>query len=163
MIELRYIGRKDWAVDPVGGSCVIWNGNGDVQPVPLKAARKILKHPDEWELANPEEAARLEVNTTHVTTDETGALTEVDDADLKKPLEKMTRAELKVYAKLTFDRDIPATMPKSNMIDTIEEFERDLNRVNTMTPDLDETPKIDAPEAPPVVEAPFVDPTISAQ
>lgn len=163
MIELRYIGRKPWAVDPVGGSSAIWNGNGDVQPVPLKSARKILKHPDEWELANPDDAHRLEVNTTHVTLDEEGKLTEVDDADLKKPLEKMTRAELKVYAKITFDRDIPATMAKSNMIDTIEEFEKDLNRVNTMTPDLDETPKIDAPAAAPVADSPAADPTITAQ
>ncbi len=164
MIELRYIGRKAWAVDPVGHSGVSWEGPGDVQPVPLSAARKILNHPDEWELANPEDASRLEVNTSHQTTDEHGKVVEVDDADLQRPIEKMSRAELKVYAKLKYGRDIPANMARAQMIDQIEEFEKMVNPVNTLLPELDETPKVDAPAQPPApVETPPVDPTIAPQ
>jgi hypothetical protein len=142
MIELRYIGRKAWAIDPVGGTGTVWDGNGDVQAVTVGAARKILKHPDEWELANPDDASRLEVNTLHHTIDEDGKPTEVDDADLAKPVERMTRAELKVFAKLKFGRDIPATMSRAHMIDQIEEFEKTVNPVNALLPDLDETPQV---------------------
>ena len=148
MIELRYIGRKAWAVDPVAGTPTVWDGPGDIQGVSVGAARKILRHPDEWELANPEDASRLEVNTSHTTTDEEGHLVEVDDADLKKPVDKMSRAELKVYAKTKFGRDVSASTSRAHLIDQIEEFEKTLNPVNSMLPDLDETPK--APEAPTV-------------
>lgn len=141
MIELRYIGRKAWAVDPVAGSGTIWNGPDDVQQVTVSVARKILKHPDEWQLANDGDAHLLEVSTLHSTTDEEGYLVEVDDADLKKPLEKMSRAEMKVFAKLKFGRDLDPTQPRAHMINAIEEFELTLNTVNTLLPSLDETPK----------------------
>jgi hypothetical protein len=136
MIDIRYIGRKAWAIDSVGQSGIVWDGQGDVKPVPVGAARKILKHPDEWELANPDDASRLHVNTAHHATDEEGKLVEVDDADLKKPIEKMSRVELKVYAKLKFGKDIDARSARAHLIDQVEEFERTANPVNTMAPEF---------------------------
>lgn len=132
MIEIRYIGRKAWAVDPVAGSGVVWDGHDDVQPMTISQARKILKHPDEWELANAEDASRLEVQTLHQTLDEHGKTTEVDEQDLAKPVDKMTRSELKVHAKLKYGRDIPATMSRAHMLDAIEEFEKTVNPINSM-------------------------------
>ncbi|RQS39773.1 hypothetical protein [Burkholderia sp. Bp8990] len=155
MIDIRYIGRKEWAIDPVAGSGVVWEGSGDVQEMTVTQARKILKHPDEWELANPDDAGRLEVQTVHQTLDEDGKPTEVDEKDLEKPIERMTRSELKVYAKLKYGRDIPANMSRAHMIDQVEEFEKTLNPVNTLVPTLDETPVV-ADAAP--AEAPAVEP-----
>lgn len=168
MIELRYIGRKAWAIDPVGGSGVIWDGKGDVQGVSVNAARKILKHPDEWELANPEDASRLEVNTAHQTVDEDGKNVEIDDADLKKPFEKMSKAELKVYAKLRFGRDLSMSASRATLADQVEEFEKTLNTVNQAVPQSElagATPGADTPAEPaaaPVAD-PVVDPTIAPQ
>lgn len=55
-VYLKYVGRKDWTVDSVTGSGVTWNGHGDIQPVPEKAAERLLKHPDQWELVSVREA-----------------------------------------------------------------------------------------------------------
>lgn len=140
MIDIRYIGRKEWAVDPVAGSGVVWDGAGDVQPMTIAQARKILNHPDEWELADPDDASRLEVQTLHQTVDDQGKTIEVDDQDLQKPIEKMSRSELKVYAKMKYGRDIPANMSRAHMIDQIEDFEKTVNPVNTLTPDPDLAP-----------------------
>lgn len=135
MIELRYIGRKAWAIDPVGGSGACWNGTGDVQGVSVSAARKILKHPDEWELANPEDAPRLEMNTAHQATDEDGKTVEVDDSDLNKPIERMSRVELKVYAKLRFGKDLDARTARGQLLDQVEELQRTANPVNMTIPE----------------------------
>lgn len=135
MIELRYVGRKAWAIDPVGGSGTVWNGNGDVQGVPVSAARKILRHPDEWELANPEDASRLEVNTAHHATDEDGKTVEVDDSDLNKPIDKMSRVELKVFAKLRFGKDLDARTARGVLLDQVEELQRTANPVNMTIPE----------------------------
>lgn len=150
MIEIRYIGRKEWAVDPVAGSGVVWDGNGDVQPMTVSQARKILKHPDEWELANPDDASRLEVLTLHQTVDENGKPAEVDEQDLAKPVDKMTRTELKVHAKLKYGRDIPATMSRAHMLDQIEEFEKTVNPINSMPSEaeLEQGPEAELPQGP---------------
>ncbi|MEJ0004365.1 MAG: hypothetical protein WDN30_14055 [Pararobbsia sp.] len=140
MIEIRYVGRKPWAVDNVAHTGTIWCALNDVQAVPPGAARRLLKHPDQWELANPEDEALLAV-AIHTTTDKDGKQIEVDEADLKKPLEKMTRAELKVYAKTHFNREVNASQPRTVLLDLVDELERTANRVNTLVPDLDETPK----------------------
>jgi len=50
-IFLKYVGKKPFAIDSIGGTGVIWEGNGDIQPVPEGVAEKLLKHPDQWERA----------------------------------------------------------------------------------------------------------------
>lgn len=55
-VLLKYVGKKPFAIDSIGGTGVVWNGNGDIQPVPEPVADKLLKHPDQWVLA-PKTAA----------------------------------------------------------------------------------------------------------
>jgi len=50
-VHLTYVGKKPSAIDSIGGTGVIWNGHGDVQPVPEAVAEKLLKHPDQWQRA----------------------------------------------------------------------------------------------------------------
>lgn len=50
-VLLKYVGKKPFAIDSIGGTGVVWNGNGDIQPVPEETAEKLLKHPDQWALA----------------------------------------------------------------------------------------------------------------
>ena len=47
-VLLKYVGKKPFAIDSIGGTGVVWNGNGDIQPVPEETAEKLLKHPDQW-------------------------------------------------------------------------------------------------------------------
>lgn len=48
-VYLTYVGKKPSAIDSIGGTGVVWNGHGDVQPVPEAVAEKLLKHPDQWQ------------------------------------------------------------------------------------------------------------------
>lgn len=57
-VYLRYVGKKPWSVDSIGGTGTIWNGNGDIQPVPAEVAEKLINYPDQWELAEPMRPAR---------------------------------------------------------------------------------------------------------
>lgn len=53
MKQVRYIGLKPSRADTLGGSGVVWHGNGDVQPVPDEAWEKLKQHPTVWELVTP--------------------------------------------------------------------------------------------------------------
>lgn len=57
MQNIRYIGKKPRKVDTVAGTGVIWNGPGDVQPVPDHAVKVLLLHTDSWEPADVKAAA----------------------------------------------------------------------------------------------------------
>ena len=57
-IFLKYVGKKPFAIDSIGGTGVIWEGNGDIQPVPEGVAEKLLKHPDQWERATSKAAEK---------------------------------------------------------------------------------------------------------
>lgn len=59
-VYLKYVGKKPWTRDGVGGTGIIWNGNGDIQPVPEAAAEKLLKYPDQWVVATVREALAKE-------------------------------------------------------------------------------------------------------
>ena len=47
-VFLRYLGSKPYGLDSFAGTGTIWNGNGDIQPVPEEAAKILLKYPTVW-------------------------------------------------------------------------------------------------------------------
>lgn len=55
-VYIKYVGKKPWTVDVLGGTGTIWNGNGDIQPVPEAVAQKLVAHPDQWEVVSLKEA-----------------------------------------------------------------------------------------------------------
>lgn len=129
LIKIVYVGKKPAAYDNVAKSGKVWNGNGDVQEVTAEQAKQLLKFPDQWQLAD---AADVEAITTPVSTEvtgENGEPVQVDNADLKKPLEKMTKEELVALAKAKWGQELDAKKAKKLLIDAIEEFERDLEPV----------------------------------
>lgn len=125
MVKIKYVGRKPFAFDNVAHSGKCWQGNGDIQEVTELQAKTLTRYPDQWELADAADVAAV-IGPVHVAVeDEDGDTVAVDLAELNKPLEKMTRAELKAYAKHYFNEDIDARKSTKFLIDQIEEFRHD--------------------------------------
>ena len=50
MVQIKYIGKKEFFPDFVSQSGKSWNGNGDIQEVTEDQAKKLLVHDDEFAL-----------------------------------------------------------------------------------------------------------------
>lgn len=129
LIPVVYVGRKPIAFDNVSGSGKTWQGKGDVQEVTDVQARILTKYPDQWELVNKADAAIVARPQSLQVTDGDGNDVAVDPDDLKKPLERMTRPELKAYAFNRWGKNLDARQPTKLMIDQIEEWEKELGLV----------------------------------
>lgn len=128
-IKIVYVGKKPFAYDNVAKSGKCWAGNGDVQEVAPNEAKQLLKYPDQWALADVGDAEAVNTPTTTEVQGEDGETVNVLDSDLTKPLENMSKSELVAFAKAKFGKKLDARMSSKNLIDAIEEFERDLEPV----------------------------------
>jgi hypothetical protein len=126
LVMVEYVGAKPYASDNVARSGKVWNGNGDVQEVTPAQARILTKYPDQWKLVDQAEAADIAVAEVKVT-DEDGDLVVVEETDLRKPMEKMTKTELKALALARFGKNLDSSKPRKFMIDQIEEWESDMD------------------------------------
>ncbi|NSX14952.1 hypothetical protein HTY52_12790 [Cupriavidus taiwanensis] len=124
LIALAYVGKKPWTLDNVAGSGKAWNGPGDVQEVTVNQARRLLKHPDQWALANPEDAAIVSGEITVQLTAPNGETSEVPATVLKKPIEKMSKPELAAYALAELKLELAPALSKAAMINAIEEAQK---------------------------------------
>lgn len=125
LIPIVYVGQKESAVDNVAFSGKVWAGNGDVQEVTHAQAKALLKHPKVWQLAEPQDAPRVEAPIEIVVKDEDGESVAIDDADLRKPLERMSKAELTALAFSRWGKHLDSRKPTKLLIDQIEEWIRD--------------------------------------
>lgn len=128
-INIVYVGKKPFAYDNVAKSGKCWAGKGDVQAVTPNEAKQLLKYPDQWALADAADAEAVNTPTTTEVQGENGETVNVPDADLTKPLEKMSKSELAAFAKAKFGKKLDARKATKELIDAIEEFERDLEPV----------------------------------
>jgi hypothetical protein len=126
LIALRYVGKKQTAYDNIARSGVTWNGFGDVKEVTDAQAKLLLKYPDQWALANSADQQAVEAPVSISVQDEDGDDVAIDPQALKKPLEKMSKAELKALAQNKWGQELDARKSTKAMIDQIEEWERDL-------------------------------------
>ncbi len=126
LVQVVYVGNKPHAFDNVAHSGKCWAGKGDVQEVTDAQAKLLLKYPDQWALANESDRAAVEVPVSIQGKDEDGEPVSIDPDDLKKPLEKMSKAELTALAKQTWDKELDPAMNKKTMIDQIEEWQHEL-------------------------------------
>lgn len=126
-VKLVYVGNKPAAYDNIARSGKTWNGPGDVQEVTELQARLLLKHPDQWALMNEDDRAAVEHTEMIKTIDEDGDTVIIDPDAFKKPLEKMSKAEMVAYASDRWNKTLEVTMAKKMMIDQIEEWEHDLD------------------------------------
>jgi hypothetical protein len=124
-VSIRYVGHKPTAFDNVTRSGTTWNGHGDVQDVSETTARALLKHPDQWVLATPSLIPVVSQPEVVSVTDEDGDTVIVEVAGLKKPLERMSKAELKAFAKRRYNKELDARKSSKALIDEIEELEND--------------------------------------
>jgi hypothetical protein len=126
LIALRYVGKKPAAYDNIARSGVTWKGHGDVQEVNDAQAKLLLKYPDQWVLANKNDQAAIDAPVSITVEDEDGDSVAIDPEALTKPLENMSKAELKALAQEKWGQELDARKSTKAMIDQIEEWQRDL-------------------------------------
>jgi len=127
LVKVAYVGKKPHAFDNISHSGKSWNGYGDVQSVTEQQAKQLLNHPDQWALVNEADRKAVEAPVVIHGTDEHGVAVTIEQSDLKKPLEKMSKAELMALANKTWGKSLDQTLSKKYMIDQIEEWQRDLD------------------------------------
>ena len=126
LVSVVYVGNKPHAFDNIAHSGKSWQGKGDVQEVTDAQAKLLLKYPDQWALANEADRAAVEAPVSIEGKNEDGEAVVIDPDDLKKPLEKMNKAELSALAKQSWDKELDPAMTKKAMIDQIEEWQHEL-------------------------------------
>ena len=126
LVPVVYVGNKPHAFDNIAHSGKSWQGKGDVQEVTDAQAKLLLKYPDQWALANEADRAAVEAPVSIEGKDENGEAVTIDPDGLKKPLEKMNKAELAALAKQSWDKELDPAMTKKAMIDQIEEWQHEL-------------------------------------
>lgn len=129
LIQLVYIGNKASAFDNIARSGVTWAGKGDIQFVTDVQAKQLLKYPDQWALANRSDQAAVDKPVSITVTGEDGEEEVVDPEAFKKPIEHMSKSELKGYAQNQWGKALDSRMSTKNMIDQIEEWSRDIDLV----------------------------------
>lgn len=126
LIALRYVGKKPTAYDNIARSGKSWAGFGDVQEVTDAQAKLLLKYPDQWELVHERDRKAVEAPTSIQVQDEDGQGVSIDPDTLKKPLEHMSKTELKAYAFNLWGQELDARKSTKAMIDQIEEWANEL-------------------------------------
>lgn len=121
-IAIVYVGNKPSAHDNVARSGKTWTGYGDCQEVTPAQAKQLLKYPDQWALADQDDAVHINGIGGLVGKDEDGQSVDVSHADLQKPIEKMSKAELTALAADRWGKELDPTLPKKQMIDQVEEW-----------------------------------------
>lgn len=126
MVKIIYVGKKPTAFDNVARSGKTWQGNGDIQEVTEEQAKILLTYPDQW--ARVQEQNQRDGDNDGKTDDDDGNQNQQDgdNLNLNIPLEKMTKAELIVLAKVKYNKDFPETLPKKQLIDEIETLKAEL-------------------------------------
>lgn len=137
LVPVVYVGNKPAAYDNIARSGKTWNGKGDIQEVTEPQAKLLMKFPDQWQLASADDLARVEHTEAIKVTDEDGDNVVIDPAAFKKPVEQMTKAELVAYAQDKWGKALNVNMAKKQLIDLIEEFERDLDTTVGVGPQAD--------------------------
>ena len=128
-IKIVYVGKKPFAYDNVAKSGKCWAGNGDVQEVRPDEAKILLKYPDQWALVDEADTTAVNAPVTTAVVGEDGEDVNVPHDDLKKPLENMSKSELVALAMAKWGKKLDARMSTKNLIDAIEDFERDIEPV----------------------------------
>jgi hypothetical protein len=127
LIKLVYVGNKPAAYDNIARSGKTWNGKSDVQEVTDAQAKLLLKFPDQWQLVDAKDKAAIEAPVSISVTGEAGEDVIVDPETFKQPIEKLSKSELSAYALNKWGKDLSANKNRKDMIDQIEEWERDLD------------------------------------
>jgi hypothetical protein len=127
LIPLVYVGNKPAAYDNIARSGKTWLGKGDVQEVTDAQAKLLLKYPDQWQLENPKDQAAVDKPVSIAVTDEDGNDVTIDPEVFSKPIETLSKSELAAYALNKWNKELSTNKSKKDMIDQIEEWERDLD------------------------------------
>lgn len=127
-VKIIYVGKKPSAYDNVARSGKTWAGNGDVQEVTMEQAAILLKYPDQW--AKVDEPEQDNGDGGNVEGGNGGDGDQDDDqsdtVDTSVPIEKMTKDELIMLAKQKYDKDLPETLTKKQLIDEVEALKTEL-------------------------------------
>ncbi|HQR20117.1 MAG TPA: hypothetical protein PKV98_04585 [Burkholderiaceae bacterium] len=112
MVAIVYVGPKAWTVDSVARTGVQWHGRGDVQLVPAAAAKRLLRFPDQWAIADGSplpDAKTIEQR-----------LAELQPPEAAKEPEQMNEDELIDYAHKHHAIEFTPDTPREEMLYQIE-------------------------------------------
>ena len=127
LVSLVYVGNKRAAYDNIARSGVTWNGKGDVQQVTEAQAKLLCKFEDQWQPVTAADKQAVEAQASISVVDEDGDTVLIDPQAFNRPLERMSKPELKAYAFNKWGKDLDARKSSKAMIDQIEEWDRDLD------------------------------------
>lgn len=89
-VRVEYVGNKPTKKDTVTHSDVIWMGPGDVQPVPVKIAEKLLRFPSVWREAGKKSAPKID--NKPAIQEQGSVYDEVEEGDTT-PAERLNKSE----------------------------------------------------------------------
>jgi hypothetical protein len=113
MVAIVYVGAKAWTHDNVGRSGVQWHGKGDIQNVPAGAAKRLLRFPDQWAIADGSplpDAKTIEARLLEV----------AKNLHAPKEPEQMNEDELADYASKQHGIDFPPGTARDEMLFQVE-------------------------------------------
>ena len=122
-IAVRYVGKKPVAFDNVANSGKSWNGHGDVQEVTPAQAKTLTGYADQWQLADGVELEEVQT-TINVPTGNDESV-DVTGEEIDGDIHAMTKPQLMAYAKHMLDKELKPVMAKAEMIDQIEEWQKE--------------------------------------
>lgn len=125
-IKIVYVGNKPTSHDNVARSGAIWNGKGDIQEVTEDQAKILLKYPDQWALADETEQDPTDNKTYIEVSDENGDLVKIDVEELTGSMEKMTKIQMIALIKMKWNKELPHTLTKKELMGEAEILEAEL-------------------------------------
>lgn len=121
-INVKYVGKKPFAIDNVARSGRTWTGAGDVQPVTPTQAKRLIAYPDQWQLENIDDLVAVNQPATITTADDDGAKVETNADDLDQPPEKMTATQLVALAKHKYGKTLHLRVGKKVLLDELTDI-----------------------------------------
>lgn len=98
-VKIKYVGVKEVAHDLWYGSGATWNGNGDVKEVADGPAARLLKHPDEFQVADDKPPKPPKKS-------EPSPLVPLAGDELVKAIESATKDDIEAFVKQRFNVDL---------------------------------------------------------
>lgn len=118
LVFVAYVGKKPFAADNVANSGKVWHGAGDVQQVTAAQAKILTKFPDQWELVDSK-SSPLVARSGVVSVFVDGSEVAIDVDAIRKPLDKMTKAEMIAVAKVRLSKEFNSSLSRKVLLDEI--------------------------------------------
>lgn len=122
MIRIKYIGAQDPLVDVVAKTGIVWTQKA-VHAVSTRQARALLRHPDQWVLADPKkDQAAVDKQPTINFINPEGKRVQIPESVVGVPLERLTADEVRAVGLHKYGMTFRPDAARARMIDEIEDL-----------------------------------------